>query len=100
MKTITVEVKKPVSEELEKLHYEYFSRRDILTYMIVNNYDTKGASFKDYEAECQKAFIAYEAAKSQLQKLYVDPVLSENHIENATWNMDFDNCEVTISYEA
>ena len=38
MKTITFKISEDVSREIELLQYEYESKKDILAYMIYNDY--------------------------------------------------------------
>ena len=88
-----IELPETVRDEIQRLHYEYSHKRDIFAYMIANNYDITSQTFKDYEAECEKAFIAYEAGKEAMQAAYIIPVVGD---QSVTWTVDFDNSCVSV----
>ena len=93
-KTFRINIPEDFCTELQKLHYDYNGKRDIIAYMISNNYDTTSSSFRQYEEAYQSAMITYQAAKKVLQDSYILP-----HVEGCTvnWEVDFDNFAVEVT---
>lgn len=94
MKTITFKIPEEISREIELLQYEYESKKDILAYMIYNDYPMNDA-FKKYQEDYMACFTKYNMAKDHLQKTIIEPEVKGRLNQ---WNLEFESCEVTAEY--
>lgn len=94
METIKFKVNEEIVRKIELLQFEYESKKDILSYMIYNDYPQNDA-FKRYQEDFMKCFTEYNLAKENLQKTVIEPKVKGKLNE---WNLEFDTCEVTASY--
>lgn len=65
-----IEINKELCDYIEALHYEVYSRKDLLTFAIGKGLvDTE--SFNKYHNEYQEFYVKYEIAKQELYDTYV-----------------------------
>lgn len=74
---------------VQKADIESASLMNLITFMVNHNVDISKERFKQYEEEYKQAFIAFETAKSMIEKKYLAGVNAK------TWNLSYDNCELT-----
>ena len=92
MKETNLTVDEAVSAKLEALSYEIQARRSVVSEMLAQNMDTDTKACERYQKELVEYPVAYETAKRELQKMYVDG------IENAErWNLDFQTRTLTVT---
>lgn len=100
---IDLSTKKEYREQvdyLSRLAYEVESSKNIIVEIMerhkneINYLDNP--IFKEYHSKFEKAFAKYEIAKGEFAK----NVLPEEHKNNpnATWNLIFNDYELTITY--
>lgn len=77
---------------VESLHYEVESRKDLLSFALSKGYKSND-SFKEYEKEYKEFFIQYEAAKKNIENMFVKKMYP-NVIK---WELNFETCEITIN---
>lgn len=84
-----------ISEEerntVQRADIEVTSLMNLITFMINHNVNVTNERFLDYDRRYQDAFIAFEKAKSNLEKKYL------TNLNAKSWNLNYDNCE--LSYE-
>lgn len=85
---------------LEKAHYEYFTMKDNVSFLIEQHKDD--ASFIDspmfekyHDKEIAKK-IEYENLKDELTKRYVPEDIKAAN--NYSWQMDFENKQLVLEY--
>lgn len=65
-----IEINQELCDYIEALHYEVYSRKDLLTFAIGKGIvDTD--SFKQYHDEYQEFYVKYETAKDELYNMYL-----------------------------
>lgn len=65
-----IEINKELCDYIEALHYEVYSRKDLLTFAIGKGLvDTE--SFNKYHNEYQEFYVKYETAKDELYNMYL-----------------------------
>ena len=99
MKTIEITIdNRQMVELLESLALETNSRKDVISFMLLNDMMlTNSKSFEKYHDEYQKFYKQYDIARQEFQKMYVDT------IPNAiNWSLDFASglLNVTVNEEA
>ena len=84
-----------VSEEdrniVQRADIEASSLMNLITFMINHDVNITNERFMDYERRYQDAFLAFEKAKSALEKKYL------NNLGFKSWNLNYESCE--LSYE-
>lgn len=93
MKKIRIE-NQEVINLLEAEAYEVNSRQSLLAYMAQNGVLPSDPAFMAYHKEFQEHFIKYEAAKAELEREYVAPLLPEGR--TASWRLDYASHELAI----
>ena len=92
---ITIE-DKDFLDELEKLHYEVGTRKDIISIMVNNNMDLTSETFKQYHNDLIYFQKLYDAKKNELTDIYIYP-LREQGYECGDWELDFNSGELTVN---
>lgn len=91
-----IKIPEDVRDHIQSLQYEVESRKDLLAHMVNTGVDIHSDTFKSYEKEYQEFFVQYSLAKESMQeKLLVPAVPGKLN----SWNLDFESCEVTCTYE-
>lgn len=98
-KEITVD--QDLVNKIERRQFEYLSRQDILARLMEGHWDEEDVLnsklFRAYEKQYLDAKIAYENAKAELERRYIQEQYDGRQIR---WNLDFASCVVTIEGEA
>ena len=82
-------------QTLERLQYELDAHKDLLTWCISN--DINSSSKDQYQKEYTDLYIQYEKTKKQFEKECVRPAFDES-VKLVSWSLDFQNQEVTVTY--
>ena len=80
-------------KELERLHYETMAKERIVSSIVANGGSTSNSAFDNFYAAYLTALKAYDQGK----QTFYDKCVSE-HVTNlnATWEINFTNCELTL----
>jgi hypothetical protein len=78
---------------IQKLQYEYESRKDVIIHILSNNLPV-GDIFIQYQKDYEKSFEAYLLAKDNLTATYIP-----KDLKNVSWVLDFYTNILEISYE-
>lgn len=89
----TIQVDSKIVDTMQKLDLEMSSRKELIAFMLANSMNTNSEQFKEYENEYQKFFLEYSLRKSEIEKVYVLPNLTENQYAN--WSLDYSTGELT-----
>lgn len=82
-----------VIDLLEQLMFKVDSERNIIAFMLSQNYDIESKAFKDYQQKYEKNCIKYNTAKEEINKA----VLIKAKDKKYKWHVDFD--ERCVIYE-
>ncbi len=100
MKQYKCEIEANVVSALERLSYEYETRKDNVTFLLENHADDPGfldsAVFQKYQQEEFDAKKAFETAKKEFQNAYVPSELREHKI---SWSLDYQTKVLTITQQ-
>lgn len=77
-----------ICTEIERLHYEVNSRKDIITSFLQMENVSATDLFKRYQEEYNETYTAYNKAKQEMVKQYEVP-------SDSSWNLDFATRELT-----
>ena len=100
MKTIVIEVDQKDINEIQRAGFEVDGRRGVIDrYLEKHMNDTDSSAidskpFNHFMSLLCEAEAHYELAKQQIEKTYI-PAIFKDH--NATWNLDFNTGELTIT---
>lgn len=92
MRILKIEIDQETVNYIERLHYEVEQRKDIIQRLIeahANDADATvltSPAFRAYSSELSEFTAEYEAAKTELQKMYI-PAYMEGH--EIKWKLDF-----------
>ena len=76
--------------ELERLQYEVEAKKNIISYILIENIDTP--QFKKYHDDYVQTFIAYQRKKNEVEVRFV-----KNKVNNPnSWILDFGTGELII----
>lgn len=89
---IQIKITPEESLALEKVHYELNARKGLLSY-IMTTMPKDNTFFQKYHDEYLSLYKYYEQLKSEISQKYVIPISSGKLIN---WELNFDNCELTI----
>ena len=92
IKTITIP--EEVRNMVQKANTERDSRRDLLLYIMQNDVNIPEERYKRYEAEYNEKFLAFEQAKTIIEKEYIIPATNG---KKSNWSLDYETCIVTIN---
>jgi len=96
-KTIIVSVPEDICTAIQKADVERSSRRDILIYLMEHPELNITQERRDaYQKEYDEKYLAFEAAKLNFEKTFVQPAVDNKAM---SWNLDYNNREVTITIE-
>lgn len=99
MKEFKIEIKREISEYLERLSFEISSRSDIITMLIENHRNDNDASvlsseaFKAYSEQLTSAKAAFEIAKREFEDTQIPDVFKDHKYE---WSLDYKTRILTI----
>lgn len=99
MITKTLNVNEETCSYMERLGREIDGSRDIIVFMIENDKNTKTDTFKQYKAEYEEAYAAYNIAKQEIQDKYIPKALIEADGNNVSWTLDYASGEMLIEYK-
>ena len=91
IKTITVP--EEIRDLAQKANVERDARRDILLYIMQNNVDIPEERLIKYQKEYDEKYLAFEQAKSIIEKDYVMPAVNGKALN---WSLDYSTCIVSI----
>lgn len=74
---------------IQRADVEASSLMNLITFMITHDVDITNERFQQYEKRYQDAFLAFETAKSNLEKKYLTGLGAK------TWNLSYADCELT-----
>lgn len=98
MKQYKCEIEASVVSALERLSFEYETRKDNVAFLLENHADDPGflesALFQKYQQEEFEAKKAFETAKQEFQSAYVPSELREHKI---SWSLDYQTKILTIT---
>ena len=84
-----------VSEEdrnkVQRADIECASRMNLIAFMMNNGMSIETEQFARYQQEYQDAFVAFEAAKIEIEKKYLANLGAKN------WNLDYATCELSYN---
>lgn len=92
----TIKLPQDLVNQLEKLQYEVDARRGLIEFLLNKNYDITSGTFKEYHDEYVNKHVEFEQLKNQITTSYVAPLLTEEELKTALWNVDFETCELTF----
>lgn len=98
MRKYCKEISADVVSALERLAFEYETRRDNVTFLMENHIDDPafldGAMFQRYQQEEIEAKKTFETAKKEFETVYVPNELKEHKI---MWSLDYQTKVLTIT---
>lgn len=98
MKQYKCEIESSVVSALERLSYEYQTRKDNIAFLMENHADDPAfldsAIFQKYQQEEFDAKKTFETAKQEFQSAYVPNELKEHQI---SWALDYQTKILTIT---
>lgn len=82
--------------ELQRLCAEVDSKKELLAFMIDKGFKLDNERFKEYQDQYREDFFAYEQAKKEFQKNYLEAEFGKENL--VRWNLDFDTniCDVEV----
>ena len=92
IKTITVP--EEIRDLAQKANVERDARRDILLYIMQNNIDIPEERITRYQKEYDEKYLAFEKAKSVIEKDYVKPATDGKALN---WSLNYSDCVVSIT---
>lgn len=95
-KILTVEIPEEIVATVQKYDIERCARRDIIVYIMENNTNVSPERFAQYQKEYDDKYFAFEAAKSEIEKNYVRPLIKD---KAANWNLDYESHIITITLQ-
>lgn len=92
-----IDIPENFSTMLEKLHYEFYTMKDNVTFLIEQNKDDpsfiNSPLFESYHDKEIAKKLEYETMKQKLIDTYIpEDIKAKQH----TWNMDFTNKQLTV----
>ena len=98
MKQYKCEIEAIIVSALERLSFEYETRKDNIAFLLENHSDDpdflESAIFQKYQKEEFDAKKAFENAKQDFQTTYVPAELREHQI---SWSLDYQTRILTIT---
>lgn len=76
-------------DRIQKADIEASSLMNLITFMVNHNVDISNERFLQYEQKYQKAFLAFENEKFNLEKKYLTDVGAKS------WNLSYETRELT-----
>ena len=92
IKTITVP--EEIRDLAQKANVERDARRDILLYIMQNNVNIPEERIERYQKEYDEKYLAFEQAKSVIEKNYVMPATEGKALN---WSLNYSDCIVSIT---
>ena len=92
IKTITVP--EEIRDLAQKANVERDARRDILLYIMQNDVNIPQERIDRYQKEYDEKYLAFEQAKSVIEKNYVMPATEGKALN---WSLNYSDCIVSIT---
>lgn len=89
---VTITVPEEIKNATQRADVECSARRDIITYIMEKNLAVPAERFAEYQKEYDDKFLAFEQAKSRIEKEYVRKAV-DNPV---SWSLDYNTNVVTI----
>lgn len=89
---VTITVPEEIKNVTQRADIECSARRDIITYIMEKNLAVPAERFAEYQKEYDDKFLAFEQAKSRIEREYVRKAV-ENPV---SWSLDYHTNVVTI----
>lgn len=89
-----IQINKKQCDYLEALQYNLERTKEIVAYMLTNNYDTHTDAFKAWDKDNQEDYIKYQTAKAEIEKEYIYN-RPEFRGKKASWRLDFETAVLT-----
>lgn len=89
---VTITVPEEIKNATQRADIECSARRDIITYIMEKNLAVPAERFAEYQKEYDDKFLAFEQAKSRIEREYVRKAV-ENPV---SWSLDYHTNVVTI----
>lgn len=89
---VTITVPEEIKNATQRADVECSARRDIITYIMEKNLAVPAERFAEYQKEYDDKFLAFEQAKSRIEREYVRKAV-ENPV---SWSLDYHTNIVTI----
>lgn len=89
---VTITVPEEIKNATQRADVECSARRDIITYIMEKNLAVPTERFAEYQKEYDDKFLAFEQAKSRIEREYVRKAV-ENPV---SWSLDYHTNVVTI----
>ena len=94
---LRVNIPEDISIYLQRLQYEYQSRKDIIALLLETHQNDVSVitspTFIKYQELTGESVAAYDIAKAELEQMYVPKELNGHQIN---WNLDFNTSILTI----
>lgn len=94
--TIKISIDKGLSDYIESLQFEVNRTKEIVAYMLNNNYDISSKAFQEWDKDNQKVYAEFCTAKNNLEHEVIPKLLPEGAGAIRSWNLDFYTHEVTV----
>lgn len=92
--TKVITVPEEVRNAIQRVNLERDSRRDVLIFIMEHeDINISPERFAQYQKEYDEKYLAFEQAKSKLEKEYVLPVTNG---KANNWSLDYATCKITI----
>ena len=92
--TKIVEIPAEVVTKIQALSVQVESRKEVIAYMLANNFMTDSAQFMKYQTEYSEFYKEFDRAKMDMENAYVRTAVASPK----SWNLDYNTREVTITY--
>lgn len=92
--TKTITVPEEIRDLAQKANVERDARRDILLYIMQNDMNIPQERIDRYQKEYDEKYLAFEQAKSIIEKDYVMPATDGKALN---WSLNYSDCVVSIT---
>ena len=96
MNTCTIKIETALRDYIQALHYEVESRKSLLVFAMERGLIGTEA-FEKYHDEYKEHFIMYKHAKSNLEEVYIKPIIRDD--QHVDWELDFYESEIIIKFK-
>jgi len=95
----TIKIEENLLNYLEALMYECDRTKEIVAYMLGNNYDVSSKAFQQWDKDNQKAYIKFAHAKDKVTNEIIPHLLPAVKDKAFTWNADFYGKQVIVDVQ-
>lgn len=92
--TKIITVPEEIRDLAQKANVERDARRDILLYIMQNDVNIPQERIDRYQKEYDEKYLAFEQAKSIIEKDYVMPATDGKALN---WSLNYSDCVVSIT---